>query len=178
AKHLNNHFGIKGKNNSKAIRSAYKGYGSIKESYRDFEGLLQRRKETNPMFEKHGAEDYQSWVKGIARAGYSTTREWLSKVLATIRRYNLDKYVQMQTKPVADGMLVQDGAAKIQQDILLRSMEANDTSTDFTSGDTHVVTKGDTLSELATRYNISVDDLKRRNNLQSSKLAIGQRLLL
>jgi len=178
AKHLNNHFGIKGKNNSKAIRSAYKGYGSIKESYRDFVALLQRRKATNTMFEKHGAEDYQSWVKGIARAGYSTTREWPSKVLATIRRYNLDKYDQMQTQPVAKGMLAKSGAAKIQQDILLRSMEANDTSTDFTSGDTHVVTKGDTLSELATRYNISVDDLKRRNNLQSSKLAIGQRLLL
>ncbi|MBD1433284.1 glucosaminidase domain-containing protein [Sphingobacterium sp. DN00404] len=178
AKHLNNHFGIKGKNNSKKIRSAYKGYSSIKESYRDFVALLQRRKATNVMFKEHDAEDYESWVSGIAGAGYSTTRDWQSKVLATIRRYNLDKYDQIQPQPIAKGMLAKSGAAKIQQDILLRSMEANDTSTDFTSGESHVVTKGDTLSELATRYNTSIEALKRRNNLQSSKLSIGQRLLL
>src|SRR5690606_37022580 len=29
ARYLNNHFGIKGKNDSKKIRSAYKGYGSV-----------------------------------------------------------------------------------------------------------------------------------------------------
>lgn len=178
ATHLNNHFGIKGKNKSKTIRSAYKGYSSIKESYRDFVGLLQRRKATNVMFEKHGAEDYESWVKGIARAGYSTTRDWQPKVLATIRRYNLDKYDHIEQQPIAKGMLAKSGAAKIQQDILLSSMEAKDTSADFTSGETHVVTKGDTLSELATRYNTSVEVLKRRNNLQSSNLSIGQRLLL
>ena len=44
ARHLNNHFGIKGSNNSTEIRSAYKGYESVEDSYQDFIGLLQRRR--------------------------------------------------------------------------------------------------------------------------------------
>ncbi|NGM65548.1 glucosaminidase domain-containing protein [Sphingobacterium sp. SGR-19] len=178
AKHLNNHFGIKGKNNSKTIRSAYKGYGSVEESYRDFVGLMQRRKANRVLFEKYDSDDYEGWIKGIFKAGYTRLSSWTPKVLATIRRYKLDEYDRIQTEPVSKGMLAKSGTAKIQQDILLRSMEANDASADFMAGETHVVTKGDTLSELATRYNTSVDALKRRNNLHSSKLSIGQRLLL
>lgn len=177
AKHLNNHFGIKGKNKSKTIRSAYKGYGSIQESYRDFVALLQRRKATNSLFGKYDATEYERWVSGIARSGYSTTRSWSSKVVATIRRYNLDKYDYIQ-QPVTKGMLAKSGAAKIQQDILLSAMEAHDTSVDFTPSESHVVSKGDTLSAIAARYKTSVDVLKRRNNLTSSKLSVGQRLLL
>lgn len=90
ATHLNNHFGIKGKNNSSKIKSAYKGYESVLASYNDFVGLLQRRKATQPLFEKYSPSDYTAWVKGIARAGYSVTRDWSSKVLNTIDRYDLD----------------------------------------------------------------------------------------
>ena len=90
AKHLNNHFGIKGKNSSKVIRSAYKGYGSVRDSYLDFVDLLKRRKTTAPLFEDNEQEDFQAWVKCIARSGYSVTKTWSSKVLSTINRYNLD----------------------------------------------------------------------------------------
>jgi len=178
ATHLNNHFGIKGKNNSKKIRSAYKGYSSVEESYRDFVGLMQRRKANRVLFEKHETDDYEGWVRGIFRAGYTSLSSWTPKVLATIRRYNLDQYDKIQPNPADRGMLAKSGASKIQQDLLLKSMEANDPSMDFMAGETHVVSKGDTLSELAKRYDTSVEHLKRRNKLQSSKLSIGQRLLL
>lgn len=92
ANYLNNHFGIKGKNNSKKIKSAYKGYDSVLASYRDFAALLKRRKSTQPLFEKHASTDYNSWVKGIARSGYSQTGDWSRKVVATINRYDLDQY--------------------------------------------------------------------------------------
>jgi len=90
AKHLNNHFGIKGKNNSKTIRSAYKGYGSVMDSYNDFIGLLQRKKTTQSLFSSKDSDDYTIWVKGIARSGYSTTKTWSSKIISTINRYDLD----------------------------------------------------------------------------------------
>lgn len=90
ARHLNNHFGIKGKNNSKTIRSAYKGYESVLASYNDFVGLLKRRKATQTLFDKHSPLDYAVWVKGIARSGYSVTKSWSSKILGTIERYDLD----------------------------------------------------------------------------------------
>lgn len=92
AKNLNNHFGIKGKNNSKTIRSAYKGYGSVTNSYLDFIDLLKRRKSTQGLFEQKGSTDYNAWIKGISRSGYSATKGWSSKVLSTIDRYNLDDY--------------------------------------------------------------------------------------
>ncbi len=90
ATNLNNHFGIKGKNNSKTIRSAYKGYESVLASYHDFVDLLQRRKSTQGLFDKYSPLDYSAWVKGIARSGYSATRDWSRKVLGTIDRYDLD----------------------------------------------------------------------------------------
>lgn len=92
AKHLNNHFGIKGKNNSKKIRSAYKGYGSVMDSFHDFVGLLKRRKATQSLFTKHNSSDYNAWVRGIARSGYSVTSDWSHKVLSTINRYKLHQY--------------------------------------------------------------------------------------
>lgn len=92
AKHLNNHFGIKGKNNSKKIKSAYKGYSSTKESYSDFIGLLKRRKTTVHLFDKYAFKDFSAWVNGIARSGYSQTKSWKTHVLGTIKRYNLDQY--------------------------------------------------------------------------------------
>ena len=92
ARYLNNHFGIKGKNSSKKINSAYKGYGSVMDSYRDFVGLLQRRKATQPLFKKYDSKDYEAWVKGIAKSGYSVTSDWSRKVLSTIEHYDLEKY--------------------------------------------------------------------------------------
>lgn len=92
ANHLNNHFGIKGKNNSKKIKSAYKGYDSVMASYRDFVNLLKRKKSTQPLFEKKASTNYSAWVKSIARSGYSQTGDWSRKVIATIDRYGLDQY--------------------------------------------------------------------------------------
>jgi len=42
----------------------------------------------------------------------------------------------------------------------------------------HIVDKGDTLLVIAKQYSVSVSDLKEMNDLSSSKLKIGQRLLL
>lgn len=95
ARHLNNHFGIKGKNNSKKIKSAYKGYPSVYESYNDFVGLLKRRKATAPLFDKYSHKNCKAWVDGIARSGYSQTKTWKNHVLTTINRYNLDQYDQI-----------------------------------------------------------------------------------
>lgn len=92
AKYLNNHFGIKGRNNSKKIKSAYKGYSSVRDSYNDFIALLKRKKSTVSLFDNHAAGNYNAWVTGIARSGYSETKTWKSKVISTINRYNLDQY--------------------------------------------------------------------------------------
>ena len=51
-------------------------------------------------------------------------------------------------------------------------MNANEDNTYY------IVKKGDTLYDIARRYNVTVDELKRLNNLTSSNLSIGQRLMI
>lgn len=43
---------------------------------------------------------------------------------------------------------------------------------------TYIVQKGDSLYSIAKKYNISVDEIKRKNNLSSNLLSIGQKLIL
>ena len=45
-------------------------------------------------------------------------------------------------------------------------------------GDYYTVVKGDTLYKIANQFGLSVDELKRLNNLSSNTLSIGQRLLI
>ena len=48
------------------------------------------------------------------------------------------------------------------------------------SGDdiTYIVQKGDTLYSIASKYNVTVDELKKLNNLSSNTLSIGQKLYI
>ncbi len=44
------------------------------------------------------------------------------------------------------------------------------------SGSVHVIARGDTLSDIAERYSVSVDELLRHNGLTSTRIRVGQRL--
>lgn len=48
----------------------------------------------------------------------------------------------------------------------------------ISGGNTYVVKPGDTLWSIAKKYNVSVNDLKEKNNLSSNSLSIGQVLLI
>ena len=160
AKHLNNHFGIKGSNNSRVIKSAYKGYGSVLDSYNDFVAFLKRRARTQPLFEEHPGSNSKAWVQTIARSGYSSTKSWSSQVLATINRNNLTIY-DKETSPI------ETPVAQV------KSTEPKKTSSTTTI---YRVKKGDNLSTIAKRHRISISQLKSKNNLSSTKLSIGQKL--
>lgn len=150
AQHLNNHFGIKGKNNETTFRSAYKGYESIDESYADFIDYLKRRKQTSTLFETHEHTDYKGWARGIARAGYAQSPQWANHVIRTIERHKLYEL---------------DGGELI--------AEANTEGVLI-----HTVNKGDTLYDLAKKYGTTVNKLKAQNALKGSQLKIGQQLII
>jgi N-acetylmuramoyl-L-alanine amidase len=42
----------------------------------------------------------------------------------------------------------------------------------------HIITSGDTLSELAIRYNVSLESLREVNDLQTDTIRIGQKLII
>ena len=43
---------------------------------------------------------------------------------------------------------------------------------------THIVSRGETLSHIGQRYGVSVADIKSANHLRSSRLSVGQRLIV
>lgn len=92
ARYLNNHFGVKGKNDSKAIRSSYKGYSSVEDSYHHFIDFLQSRTAFSNLFTKYGGNNYAGWAKGIQRGGYAHSKTWSAQVIALIKKYDLSQY--------------------------------------------------------------------------------------
>jgi flagellum-specific peptidoglycan hydrolase FlgJ len=92
ARYLNNHFGVKGQNDSKQIKSSYKGYSSVEDSYHHFIDFLQSRTAFSKLFIKYGDNNYAGWAKGIQRGGYAHSRTWSAQVIALIKKYELFKY--------------------------------------------------------------------------------------
>ncbi len=158
ARHLNNHFGIKGPNDSQVIRSAYKGYDSVEDSYRDFIHFLKKRKTTGTLFERHEPHEYQKWVQGIARSGYAHSPSWSAKVIGMIRKYDLH---ELDKKPQGT-----------EETLLASTDDPEDNPERYT------VQQGDTLYDIARKYGTSVKAIQRNNNLNHSRLRIGQQLLL
>lgn len=98
AKHLNNHFGVKGSNSNTEIKSAYRDYPSVDSSYAHFVSFLLSRKYFNVLFDKYNQYDYKNWAIGIQRGGYASSRTWASQVIAIIKKYELFEYDQLNKK--------------------------------------------------------------------------------
>jgi flagellum-specific peptidoglycan hydrolase FlgJ len=90
---LNNHFGVKGKNNllkTKGIKSSYKQYPDGRASYVSFCKLMTRKKFYSKL---KGNKDHKAWLDAISKAGYSTVpEEWKRNITAAIRKHKLTEY--------------------------------------------------------------------------------------
>lgn len=42
----------------------------------------------------------------------------------------------------------------------------------------HQVSKGDTLYSISRKYNVTIQDLKKRNNISNDTLSVGQNLII
>ncbi|NVM64649.1 glycoside hydrolase family 73 protein [Mucilaginibacter sp. P25] len=96
AQNLNNQFGVKGYNtvvytkHNKKVRTSYKRYDSVFDSFQDFARIMTERKQFSHLADALTHYDYKGWAKGIQRAGYAGSRRWASQVLGIINRYNLN----------------------------------------------------------------------------------------
>jgi flagellum-specific peptidoglycan hydrolase FlgJ len=96
ATNLNNQFGMKGGGttvyykNKKKVKSAYKAYDSVLDSFNDFARVITEKKKFSHLAEKFSSVDYVGWVKGIERSGYASSKKWGKQVLAIINKYQLN----------------------------------------------------------------------------------------
>ncbi len=110
AQNLNNQFGVKGGGGSvyyskkKKVKSAYKRYDSILESFADFARIMTERKQFSHLAQTLTQNDYEKWVKGIQRAGYASSKKWGSQVLGIIRKYELNDLDKQSAPVVAEAV--------------------------------------------------------------------------
>ncbi|HXH99236.1 MAG TPA: glucosaminidase domain-containing protein [Sphingobacteriaceae bacterium] len=164
ARYLNNHFGIKGRNKSKDIKSAYKGYGSVEDCYADFIRILQKRSRFDFLFEHPTPYDYRTWVLAIEKGGYAESPTWGVRVLATIKKFKLYELDNQNSKKAE--LTANTGIPAI----LLAPQENIRTDTVYN------VRKGDTLGAIAKKFNTTIRNIQEQNNLKGSMLQPGQKL--
>lgn len=160
----NNHFGIKChkdwtgqsvKYDDDSAQECFRKYDQAIESYNDHALFLKGRKWYEPLF-KLDKSDYKSWAKGLKAAGYATDVKYPEKLIAIIERYKLYQY---------DAEVL--GANYIVQ-----------TTDNKSSYKEYLVSQGDTLYSISKKFNISIENLKKKNNISDNAISIGQRLIV
>lgn len=160
----NNHFGIKCHRDWNGGRiyhdddekgECFRVYKDAAESYRDHSLFLSERKRYAFLF-RLGKKDYTSWAKGLKKAGYATDPKYPDKLIRLIERFGLAQYDKKAAQ-----------AIKLEQAKVTPANEA-----------VYIVEKGDTLYSIARKLNVSLKDIKHKNNLKDNTIYLGQELIL
>ena len=166
----NNHFGIKchkgwkGKkvyHDDDAKGECFRKYNNPEKSYRDHSVFLNSRDRYNFLF-NYNKKNYVKWAKGLSKAGYATDPKYAEKLISIIERYELWK-LDGSKKPLNKSREKKLSNVKVE------------TKKDKIEN-THVVKKGDTLYSISRKFNISVLELVRINNIKDNTISIGQSL--
>lgn len=163
----NNHFGIKCKeewtgetvnHTDDAPNECFRKYPSALESFNDHSEFLANRSFYRNLFTLDKS-DYSAWAKGLKKAGYATDPRYPQKLISIIERYKLYEY---------DRQVLDAGyTAPIQAPVL---------TSNFPEATAYVVQPGDTLYAISRKFNATVDEIKRLNNLSGNNLSVGQQL--
>lgn len=162
SRRANNHFGIKCHDwkgdmvyhDDDERQECFRKYKDPKYSYRDRSLFLTQRQRYAGLFDLR-IDDYKGWARGLRAAGYATDRNYPNKLIDIIERYELFTY---------DDEVLGKGRAKRSAPVAQQG------------GRVHNVQKGDTLYNIAKRYNTTVEALQRNNNLRDTTISIGQRI--
>jgi len=171
ARHLNNHFGIKGSNSNTEINSSYRDFESADESYDNFVEVLQNKSSFSKLFDECDQYDYAAWAKGIQRGGYASSRTWAKQVIAIIDKYKLYQYDERPDNYVESVKVATVSLKK-------KHSRSYKTKHHRTSVKLYTVKKGDNLNKIAESHGTSSTTLMRKNGLKRSALKPGQKIKL
>jgi hypothetical protein len=104
-------------------------------------------------------DDYKAWAKGLKAAGYATDPKYPDKLISLIERYQLQKY-----------------DAEVLGKEYIPTLKSETIA--YNDASKYTVVKGDTLYSISKRFNISIDDLKKKNNLTDNTLSLGQSIIV
>jgi flagellum-specific peptidoglycan hydrolase FlgJ len=171
----NNHFGIKChkewtgdsvRHDDDSSQECFRKYNDPSQSFEDHSNFLTSRPWYNNLF-LLDISDYKKWAYGLKKSGYATDPKYPAKLIGLIEKYqlyNYDKEVLDKNFKFEDRVVVnktENKSTKIISDLKL-----------------HTVTKGDTFYSISKRYNITIDELKSKNNMSDNSISIGQNLII
>ena len=186
AKKSNNHFGIKCHSGWKGKRvyhdddkkgECFRKYPTPEGSFNDHSIFLTGRGRYEFLFDLK-PDDYKAWAKGLKKAGYATDRKYPKKLISFIETFELYKYDDLVLDEKAYKRALKNDDSKLQD---RKSSIADNAIAENSIDDSDIfvtVEKGDTLYSIAKGNDLSVDDLKRINGLDSNEISIGMKLLV
>lgn len=176
ARNANNHFGIKCHKDwtgpsvnydDDSAQECFRKYNNPFESYNDHSLFLANRPRYGILF-KFPKDDYAAWAKGLKDAGYATDVNYPAKLTGLIERYHLNQYDTEVLNNDLNEVIKNTASPKV--------TEAANTISN--NPKYHIVLKGDTLYSLSKKYNISIESLKKKNNITETGISLGQAIVL
>ncbi|MBF2545118.1 1,4-beta-N-acetylmuramoylhydrolase [Listeria seeligeri] len=147
-----------GSGNYYTITAKFRKYPSYHQSLEDYASVIHNGPSWNPNYYskvwKSNTTSYKDATKALTGT-YATDTAYASKLNNLISTYNLTQY---------DSGKSSGGSS------------TGGSSSSSSSSVTYTVVKGDTLSKIASKYKVSVANLKSWNNLKSDNIYIGQKL--
>lgn len=170
AMNANNHFGIKCHDwtgdkvykDDDSANECFRKYNQASESYKDHAMVLTGKKRYANLFTL-SKSDYKAWAKGLKEAGYATDPKYPEKLISYIEAYNLHQY---------DSKVLGKAVTKDEVKVLLDENFAVDETS------LYEIQKGDTLYSVSRKFNLTVEELKQKNNLIDNAISIGQKLII
>ena len=171
ATNANNHFGIKCHNDWRgdkvykdddSANECFRKYNQASESYQDHAMVLTGKKRYSNLFTLSKG-DYKGWAKGLREAGYATDPRYPEKLISYIESYNLSQY---------DAKVLGKEMAKEESKVILQDNFGADEAS------LYEIQKGDTFYSVSKKFNLTVEELKQKNNLTENALSIGQKLIV
>ena len=172
----NNHFGIKChvgwtgesvKHDDDSAQECFRKYDNPSESFKDHALFLTGRSRYAKLFTL-SKSDYKAWARGLRAAGYATDPKYPDKLISYIERYGLYEYDNM----ALDANYVPN------EKLLVWELTVNTKNIVANNLASYVVQKGDTLYSISRKFELRVEDLKRKNNLADNTISVGQRLVV
>nr|WP_315196288.1 glucosaminidase domain-containing protein [uncultured Flavobacterium sp.] len=176
ATNANNHFGIKCHNDwtgdtvykdDDVANECFRKYNQASESFKDHAMVLTGKTRYANLFTLPKG-DYKAWAKGLREAGYATDPRYPEKLINYIELYNLHEY---DAKVL--GKASKKGESKKEETKVLIQ---DDFGADQAS--LYEIQKGDTFYSVSKKFNLTVEELKQKNNLTENALSIGQKLIV
>ena len=164
----NNHFGIKChkewtgpsiKYSDDTEDECFRKYDQPSESFKDHSYFLTSRPRYAELFE-FGKDDYKSWAYGLKAAGYATDSKYPDKLIGLIEKYQLSRF---------DAEVLGKDYVPV---VSNKQVAYNDDIQKYT------VIKGDSLYSISKKFNISIEELKKKNNLVDNTISLGQSIIV